>query len=474
MQAAVSASWSSPEPASSAESGRITRLQALFRIASLLGAPGGFRENARKMLDVMLEVVGADRAVLRLPEHESGDLLILASVGPLMGSHPPAAITTRGGLTERAYRDKEVVIENDHEPGKRTGRMIRGRGVRSAIALPLLAGEEVTGVLDVGSAAPDFFNVERVDLLTAIAGALGALIENAQLRESLEVERAIRTRVDNFVSIVSHELRTPMTTLLGYSELLLRNEPPAKVRKVWYELINAESKRLTEILDDLLDIARINSGILRVNPQPLALPSVAADVVDAPGVGSPLHEITVAQGKRLPRVLADRDKLRQVLANLVDNAVKYSPAGGRVSISFKLDAPRARVTTSVSDEGIGIAPSDRGRLFEMFQRVRTAETTTIRGTGVGLHVVKSLVGLMGGEIWVRGRRPRGSTFSFTLPTAAPHPGEDVPTAVLPPYQQIQEFMPGPHAMGALLPGSVREHPLDSQTHDTKPTRKDRK
>ena len=452
----------------------MTQLQALFRIASLLGAPGGFRDNARKMLEVMLEVVDADRAVLRLPEAGSSDLVTVATVGALMESHPPAPVTRRGGLTQRAYRTKAVVIENDHKPGKRTGRVIRGRGVRSRIALPLLSGETVTGVLDVGSAEPNFFSVERVDLLTAIAGALGALIENAQLRESLEVERAIRVRVDNFVSIASHELRTPMTTLMGYSELLLRAEPPPDVRREWYELINAESKRLTEILDDLLDIARINSGLVRVNPQPMALGPLAAEVVSAPGVGSPLHEMTVASGEHLPRVLADRDKVRQVLANLVDNAVKYSPAGGRVSISFRLDAPRARVITSVSDEGIGIAPSERGRLFEMFQRVRTAETTTIRGTGVGLHVVKSLVELMGGEVWVRGRSHRGSTFSFTLPTATPLPSDGAPTTVLPPYHEIQEFKPGPPALGALLPGAVRAHPLDSQTHQPKPRQGDRK
>ncbi len=474
MLAAVPASWSSEEPASLAESGRITQLRALFSIASLLGAPGRFRDNPRKMLEVMLEVVDADRAVLRLPAASSGGLVTVATVGPLIQSHPPAAVTRHGGLTQRAYRDQQVVVENDHKPGERTGRVIRGRGVRSTVALPLLSGERVTGVLDVGSAVPNFFSVERVDLLTAIAGALGALIENAQLRESLDVERAIRARVDNFVSIASHELRTPMTTLMGYSELLLKDEPPPEVRREWFELINAESKRLTEIPDDLLDIARINSGIVRVNPQPMALGPLAAEVVSAEGVGSPIHQLTAASPKRLPRVLADRDKVRQVLANLVDNAVKYSPAGGRVSISFRRDASRGRVITSVSDEGIGIAPGDRVRLFEMFQRVRTAETTTIRGTGVGLHVVKSLVELMGGEVWVRGRRLRGSTFSFTLPTAVPLPSAEAPTAVLPPYYQIQEFMPGPHAMGALLPGAVREHPLRSQTHHTKPRRKDRK
>ena len=468
MQAQVAASWSPPESASPAESGRITQLHALFRIASFLGAPGHFRDNAQKMLEVRLEVVDADRAVLRLPEVWSGDLVTVATVGPLTGSHPPAAATRVGGLTQRAYRNKEVAIENDHQPGRRTGRVIRGRGVRSTVALPLLAGETVTGVLDVGSAVPHFFTPERVDLLTAISGALGALIENAQLRESLEVERAIRARVDNFVSIASHELRTPMTTLMGYSELLLRNEPPREVRREWFELINAESKRLTEILDDLLDIARINSGIVRVNPQPMALVPLAAEVARGLGAGSPVHEITVASAVRLPRVLADRDKVQQVLTNLVDNAVKYSPAGGLVSISFRLDAALGRVITSVSDEGIGIAPSDRSRLFEMFQRAGTAETSTIRGTGVGLHVVKSLVELMGGKIWVRGRRRRGSTFSFTLPTAAPLPHEEAPAAVMPPYDQIQEFTPGTSRMGALLPGAVPDDPLERQTQPKKP------
>ena len=456
MQAASPASWSPDEPAPPAGSGRTAQLQALFRIASLLGAPGRFRDNARKMLEVMLEVVDADRAVLRLPEPGAGDLVTVATVGPLMRTHPPAAVTRRGGPTQRAYRVKEVVVENDHRPGGRTGRVIQGRGVRSSVALPLLSGETVSGVLDVGSATPGFFSPERVDLLTAIAGALGALIENAQLRESLEVERATRTRVDNFVSIASHELRTPMTTLMGYSELLLMDEPGPEVRREWFGLINAESKRLTEILDELLDVARINSGIVRVNPQPVALGALAAEVVRGQGVGSPIHRITVAPGKNLPVVLADRDKVHQILVNLVDNAVKYSPAGGRVSISFRLDVSRGRVVTSVSDEGIGIAPADRTRLFEMFERVRSAETANIRGTGVGLHVVRSLVELMGGDIWVRGRRGRGSTFSFSLPTAAPRPDEEPPFAILPPYDRIQEFMGGPSAMGALRPGAARE------------------
>ena len=459
-----------PQDPPPAESGRLQQLQALFRIASFLAAPGRFSDNATKMLDVMLDVVDADRAVLRLPDAETGDLIAVASVGPLLRDHP-LALVTRDGPSQRAYLKKEVVIENDHRPGGRTGWVIRGQGVRSSIALPLISAGTVTGVLDVGSAAPRFFSADRVELLTAIAGALGALIENAQLRESLDVERALRTRVDEFVSITSHELRTPMTTLMGYSELLLRDEPPPEVRREWYELINAESRRLTEILDELLDIARINSGIVKVNLQPLALGPLAAEVVSGQGVGSPVHRVEVEPSEGLPRVLADRDKVRQVLANLVDNAVKYSPEGGHVSVSFKLDKPRGRVVTSVSDEGIGIAPRERKRLFEMFHRVRTAETTTIRGTGVGLHVVKSLVALMGGEIWVRGRRHQGSTFSFALPTAAPLSTGEPKRAVLPPFHEITEFVPL-RPLGPLVPGAEREHPLDSVGHRHNPAAED--
>ena len=112
-----------------------------------------------------------------------------------------------------------------------------------------------------------------------------------------------------------------------------------------------------------------------------------------------------------------RDKILQVLGNLLDNAVKYSPDGGKISVTCRSDEEGSHVITSVRDQGVGIAARDHARVFEMFERARTDESITIRGTGVGLHVVKSLVELMGGAVWVESKRHHGSTFSFSLPIA---------------------------------------------------------
>ncbi|MCH7656439.1 MAG: GAF domain-containing sensor histidine kinase [Chloroflexi bacterium] len=392
------------------------QLQALLRIASILAAPGHFRDGARQMLEVVREAVHADRVVLRIYDVVTGDMVPLESADPLLRDHPPVTVSSARGAADSiwALEHNEVVIVSDHEHRAHRDRRRSTAGIRSSVAVPIASGETPVGVLDVGSRRTNFFSPQAVEVLTAVAASLGALIELGRVRESLEVEKFIRGRIDNFVSIASHELRTPMTTLVGYSELLLTNEPPAEVRRQWFQMINAESRRLTEILDDFLDIARITAGDPQLNLQGVALPPLAAEMIAAPGFGSPDHQIEVEPGEDIPRVVADPDKVRQVLGNLLDNAIKYSPGGGRISVSFKVDSRRGWVVTSVSDAGIGIAPRDRSRLFEMFQRVRSEETSTIRGTGVGLHVVKSLVEAMGGEVWVRSRRHHGSTFSFAL------------------------------------------------------------
>ena len=418
-------------------------LDALSRMATLLAAPGPFEENAQAMLAVVAEIVDADRAVLLLPEGEGRDLLAVTQAGPLATAHSLVrAASGRGGASQRAFAKGAVVIERDHRPGGRTGRHIDADGERSWVTLPITGSEGVCGVLKVGSRHPDFFTDADVELLKGITNSLGVLIENARLRgslersiedlenetaervqavASLEVERALRVRVDNFVSIASHELRTPMTTLVGYSELLLTHEPGKDVRRGWFELIHAESTRLTVILDELLDISRINAGTVQMNRQPLTLPPLARQLVQGFELASPDHQFELEEGNDVPDVIGDRDKLLQVLGNLLDNAVKYSPEGGQISVEFRLDEEHGRVITSVRDQGIGIAPRDQARVFEMFERARSDDVVTIRGTGVGLHVVKSFVELMGGAVWVSSRRHHGSTFSFALPIAEPAP-----------------------------------------------------
>ena len=414
-------------------------LAALARIARALASPGSFESNAEGMLSIVAEAVSADRAALRLPDAEERTLIPVAAAGPLVRSHPPVALARdQHGVGWRVFETGKVFVEQDHQAGGRTKRVIMGGGARSNVTLPITWGGSVSGILQVSSVHQNFFDDGAVKLLTGIADSLGVLVENARLRgslersirdlktetaervqavASLEVERTLRARVDNFVSIASHELRTPMTTLLGYSELLLTNEPPAEVRREWFQLINTESKRLTEILDEFLSVSRINAGTVQLSRERLTLLPLVRQVVQGFEMTSPNHQFEVEAGNQVPDAFADRDKIMQVLGNLLDNAVKYSPDGGKITIACRSDEEGSRVITSVRDQGVGIEARDHERVFEMFERARTDESITIRGTGVGLHVVKSLMELMGGAVWVESRRHHGSTFSFALPIA---------------------------------------------------------
>lgn len=229
-------------------------------------------------------------------------------------------------------------------------------------------------------------------------------------------ERESQRRRDAFVSVASHELRTPMTTLLGFSELLLNRDPPKADRGKWLELIHREAARLTEIVDDLLNVSRIQSGRVEIRPEQVSLDELAHRVIDTIRPTTDRHTFEIEVGPEASAVRADPGRLEQVLLNLVSNGVKYSPQGGEVRLTTSARDDGSRVAISVSDQGIGIAPEDRDRLFTTFHRISRPETEGIQGTGLGLFIVKSLVDSMGGELRIDSKLHEGSTFTVILPT----------------------------------------------------------
>lgn len=221
-----------------------------------------------------------------------------------------------------------------------------------------------------------------------------------------------------FVAVASHELRTPLTGILGYSELLQDDPGLTEAGRAWADRIVDEAGRLSDIVGDLLNITRIESGRLELEPARIDLPPLLEDVQAhfTGGRRSPNHELSLEQQYR-GYAFADPGKLREVLINLVDNAIKYSPDGGAIRIVVHAGDGAALI--SVSDEGIGIAEEDLPRLFKRFQRVGGEGTATIRGTGLGLYIVKTFVDAMGGELSVSSTLGQGSTFTVTLPREAP-------------------------------------------------------
>ncbi|MDA0798139.1 MAG: HAMP domain-containing sensor histidine kinase [Chloroflexi bacterium] len=208
-----------------------------------------------------------------------------------------------------------------------------------------------------------------------------------------------------------------MTAILGFSELLLMRDVPEELRREWLQAINSDGRRMAAIIESLLNVSTIQSGRLEVVLEPLDLEAVLDGVITSVAAGAPERRIVVDVAAGLPAVVADSGKLVEVLSNLVGNALKYSPAGGAVSIEARTDGD-GRVVVSVTDEGLGIAASDIEQLFTSFHRVRRPETVAIRGTGLGLYIVKSLVEMMNGTIDVCSELNVGSTFRVTFPAEA--------------------------------------------------------
>jgi signal transduction histidine kinase len=230
-------------------------------------------------------------------------------------------------------------------------------------------------------------------------------------------ERRVEQMKSDFVSTVSHELRAPLTSIYGFAETLLRQDIPFsdEERQTFLGYIASETKQLTTIVDTLLGVARLDAGEMLVELAPADVGTIVNEVVSSAQATANDHRFVVDVPKEPLAATADREKLRQVLANLVDNAVKFSPEGATVTV----EARRAggAVEVRVVDEGIGVPADERERIFSKFHRAEGSARGRA-GTGLGLFIARGLVRAMGGRIWVDSAEGQGSSFAFELPLAA--------------------------------------------------------
>ncbi|HET9222056.1 MAG TPA: hybrid sensor histidine kinase/response regulator [Roseiflexaceae bacterium] len=240
------------------------------------------------------------------------------------------------------------------------------------------------------------------------------LVREQQAR--VEAEAAVRLR-DQFLSIASHELKTPLTTLLGNTQLLRRRVARegglSQRNQQALGVVEQQATRLKKLIEALLDISRIQNGQLTIARQWIDLNALASRMVRE--VQPILHQHTIEFSSTSAPLLIEGDELRleQVLQNIIQNAVKYSPSGGMITV--RTEAQNSHACVSVSDQGIGIPQSSLGHLFERFYRAENAEAQHISGMGVGLYLVKEIVGLHGGAIEVSSTEGAGSTFTIRLP-----------------------------------------------------------
>lgn len=239
-----------------------------------------------------------------------------------------------------------------------------------------------------------------------------------------DLRRLEKIRKD-FVANVSHELRTPLTSIKGYVEALLdgaKDDPVASAK--FLDIILKQSDRLNLIIEDLLELSKIESGDMSFREEPIELKSLVERALSVvkPIADKNHHHLATAIDSRLPAVTGDEERLVQVLTNLLDNAIKYTPKGGTITVGATRILPLGEteplpnaIDISVADTGIGIPEQDRPRVFERFYRVDKGRSRELGGTGLGLAIVKHIVEGHGGQVWVEANQPRGSRFVVRLP-----------------------------------------------------------
>jgi PAS domain S-box-containing protein len=272
-------------------------------------------------------------------------------------------------------------------------------------------------------------------------------------------EREVDRMKTEFVSMVSHELRTPLTSIKGFTDLILDGDAGEvdEEQREYLEIVQKNADRLLGLINDLLDISRIESGRVHLKIEPVSLQEIVSLVVATmqPQLETKDQPLSVEIDPAATQVMGDRDKLVQVLTNLVSNAHKYSPAGRPIRIQVTRQDDFARV--AVIDQGFGISAEDQAKLFTRFFRVENSLTREIGGTGLGLNIVKSIVELHGGGISVVSRPGEGSTFAFTVPLAkAEESVTEEPAEGPPATPEPEEAVPAPTAATpAITPGGVR-------------------
>jgi PAS domain S-box-containing protein len=220
---------------------------------------------------------------------------------------------------------------------------------------------------------------------------------------------------NTFISVISHELKTPVALIKGYAGTLRREDArwDLKTMRDSAAIIEEEADRLTQLIDNLLDASRLQAGALKLNLSDVALDQLARHIVEKYSVETEQHPITLEFPRNFPTVPADAVRLEQVLSNLINNAIKYSPAGTAITLRGRV-TPR-EVLITVTDRGIGIPLEEQARIFERFYRVDDALTRRTQGSGLGLYLAKAVIEAHRGRIWVKSTPGQGATLTFALP-----------------------------------------------------------
>jgi signal transduction histidine kinase len=397
---------------------RVDLLEATNRCARALGSSLEVDQAFGAFIRELRGLIEFDRVTIVLVEGGRAEVMAAAGRGIDTVFPPGSARPVRGSVLEEVLQGRLVyrpVMEPDRYPEEEE---LLGLGLQSRLLAPLQVGPRTIGMLGLVRTERDAFLPEEIELIALLGRLVATAVQNIRAYEAErttadELRRLSALRAD-FVSLVSHELRSPMAAVIGAARTLQERwrELTADQRQAFLELIGDETARLADLIGDVLDTSRIEAGTFSFTFSDVDLGELLREVVAAADLAQDEVRVTAEVNGTLPRIRGDRNRLHQIVQNLVDNAVKYSPAGAEVRVTAETDDGHVRV--AVSDMGPGIPLDDQKRIFEKFGRA-TVEGGTKPGTGLGLFIARSIAEAHGGSLEVDSTRARGSVFTLELP-----------------------------------------------------------
>lgn len=390
--------------------------------------------EAEKLLTAVVELARRSfdlyHAHIYLLDEESGRLMLTAG----SGEAGPKLVEQGWGIdvdhprsvVARAARQREGIIVNDvqDKSGYLPNPLLPN--TRSELAVPMIVGNRLLGVLDVQAEKADYFTEDDVRIQTALANQVGIALQNAMLyQEQLETAEMLREfdrLKSEFLASMSHELRTPLNSIIGFADVLLEGIDGELNERMEEDvnLIRNSGQHLRELIGDILDMSKIEAGMMDLRYEEIDLRDMERDFEAFARTQLMTYdkelEIEVEINPSVDVIEADATRFKQVLYNLISNAIKFTEEG---QVTLSLEKQDDHILVQVSDTGIGIKEEDLPLIFEQFRQVDGSLTRSAGGTGLGLPISKSLVELHGGEIWVESEVGEGTTFSFTIPEEKP-------------------------------------------------------
>ncbi|HLI28839.1 MAG TPA: ATP-binding protein [Chloroflexota bacterium] len=414
---------------------RLDEVQAFHELSQLTPYARTPSDVACGLLEILRRRLDYVHAAVYLTEGPGRHLVPVAvaeNKGPIMAVEsdrrpPPSVLSSlRTQLTDPTLRKVVASGEPARLEGEPRGdHQFLHAGMQVRLTVPMKLGDQVLGAVDLESNQPGAYQGPGMRVVLSLAYGAAQAIQNLRLfAEAREVDtlRELDRVKSELLQTVSHELRTPLGAIKGFTTTLMEHDSrlTREEKLEFLEIIDQESDRLRGLIEDLLDMSKIDAGVLQLDRQAVQLSKLVAEAVKAVASRSPEHRFEVAVP---PELFADADprRIRQVLHNLLENAVKYSPDGGVIRITGRRDAS-GWLVLSVRDQGIGIPRQHLARVFDRFHRIDTDVGRRVGGSGLGLAICRGIVEAHGGRIWVESAgEGQGSEFSFTLPPAPTEP-----------------------------------------------------